>query len=119
MGEEAGHPRTRTFFRTPGPWVCLLSPGHTSPNTGARASLDPPKTMGPERQVAATSRGRGASRPHPKGLPGCFWPLRATCRQGAGTRLAAPSISRPVVTPGGRGGDNRDLHPARNPSSAA
>lgn len=95
MGEEAGHPRTRTFFRTPGPWVCLLSPGHTSPNTGARASLDPPKTMGPERQVAATSRGRGASRPHPKGLPGASGPyglLVARAPGHAGLRLPFPGL---------------------------
>lgn len=95
----------------PGPRVRL----HSGPNSGARAPLDPQRTLGPEPPVAASSGGRGV---HPAGslplLPhragGVHHPLALRRSPGRPDGLPAPSISRPMVTPGGGRKDNRNLH---------
>lgn len=79
QGGRRGHARLH-----PGPRVRL----HSGPNSGARAPLDPQRTLGPERPVAASSGGRGV---HPAGsLP--LPPIGL-----AGRITPSPSDGRPGV----------------------
>ena len=105
MGGEAGRPQVPTLTRTLA-LQFVSTPGHSGQNPGTRAPLDPRRTLGPEHPMAALRRSRRPSCRVP-GTPhrASGGPLPTRHPEG----LAAPSISRPMVTPSGGRKDYRDL----------
>ena len=79
---QAGHPRVHKLSCISGPQVYLVRSGQVSPISGALAPLDPRRTLGLQRRMAATSGGQivpaGASPPSCTRLPGCFSRFLAT-----------------------------------------